>query len=375
MKILLTGGGTGGHFYPIIAIASAIREVARAEKVIAPQIYYMAETQYDSRVLFDNEITFIPISAGKMRNYFSILNFFDLFKTIWGTIKATIDMFSIYPDVVFGKGGYVSFPALFAARILRIPVIIHESDSVPGRVNKWAGKFAQKIAVSFKDAADEFPAEKVAFTGNPIRHELLTPLKNGAHEFLKLDPNIPTILIIGGSQGSRVINDTILDIVPNLVEKYQIIHQTGKDNFADVSGRSQIILQKNPEKDRYHPYDYLNVLALRMVAGVADLAISRAGSTIFEIACWGMPAILIPIENSHGDHQLKNAFNYAREGGAVVIEEGNLTPHVLLGEINRLMESKEIRLKMSQSAKAFARTDSVTVIAKEILSIALRHEN
>jgi UDP-N-acetylglucosamine--N-acetylmuramyl-(pentapeptide) pyrophosphoryl-undecaprenol N-acetylglucosamine transferase len=374
MKILLTGGGTGGHFYPIVAIATAIREVAREEKIIAPQIYYMAETQYDSRVLFDNEITFVPISAGKIRNYFSILNFFDLFKTAWGVIKATIDMFSIYPDVVFGKGGYVSFPALFAARILRIPVIIHESDSAPGRVNKWASKFAQKIAVSYKEAADDFPPGKVAFTGNPIRSELITPLKNGAYEFLKLESGTPTILIIGGSQGSQMINDTVLDILPSLIEKYQVIHQTGKNNFTDVSGRANIILQKNPMKERYHPYDYLNVLAMRMVAGIAELAISRAGSTVFEIACWGIPSILIPIEKSNGDHQRKNAFSYAREGGAVVLEEPNLTPHVLLGEVMRLMDNKQIREKMSQSAKSFAHIDSAVVIAKEIVSIALRHE-
>lgn len=374
MKILLTGGGTGGHFYPIIAIATAIRAIAREEKIIAPQIYYMAETQYDSRVLFDNEITFVSVSAGKIRNYFSILNFFDLFKTAWGVIKATIDMFSIYPDVVFGKGGYVSFPALFAARILRIPVIIHESDSTPGKVNHWASKFAQKIAISYKEAADDFPSEKVAFTGNPIRAELITPLKNGAYEFLKLDPSIPTILVIGGSQGSQIMNDTILDILPSLTEKYQIIHQTGKYNFADVSGRARIILQNDPHKERYHPYDYLNVLAMRMVAGVAELAVSRAGSTIFEIACWGIPSILIPIEKSNGDHQRKNAFSYAREGGAVVLEEPNLTPHVLYGEITRLMDNKELREKMAQSAKAFAHTDSAVIIAKEIVSIALRHE-
>jgi len=375
MKIVLTGGGTGGHFYPIIAIATAIRAVAREEKIIAPQLYYMAETQYDSRVLFDNEITFIPISAGKVRNYFSILNFFDLFKTAWGVVRATIDMFSIYPDVVFGKGGYVSFPALFAAKILRIPVIIHESDSTAGKVNKWASKFAQRIAVSYKEAADDFPTEKVAFTGNPIRTELVTPLKNGAYEFLKLDPNIPTLLIIGGSQGSQIMNDTVLDILPRLIEKYQVIHQTGKNNFKDVSGRAYIILQNNQNKDRYHPYDYLNVLALRMVAGIAELVISRAGSTIFEIACWGIPAILIPIQKSNGDHQRKNSFSYAREGGAVVLEEPNLTPNVLFEEITRLMESREIRDTMSRSAKAFAHTDSAITIAKEIVSIALRHEN
>src|SRR6185295_10926655 len=148
MKILFTGGGSGGHFYPIISVAEEIRTLSKEYRLITPQLYCMAPTPYNAAALFDNNIIYKKNYAGKLRIYFSILNFFDLFKTAWGIITSLLDVFMIYPDVVFGKGGYASFPVLFAAKILRIPVIIHESDTVPGRVNRWAAKFAYRVAIS-----------------------------------------------------------------------------------------------------------------------------------------------------------------------------------------------------------------------------------
>src|ERR1035437_2820610 len=150
MKILFTGGGTGGHFYPIMGVVQAINKVIKDQHLLPPDLYYMAPMPYDARALFENNIIYRPISAGKIRRYFSILNFFDLFKTAWGVFKATYAVYKLYPDVVFGKGGYASFPVLFAAKFLRIPVIIHESDSKPGRVNAWAAKFARRIAISYR---------------------------------------------------------------------------------------------------------------------------------------------------------------------------------------------------------------------------------
>ncbi len=232
MKILLTGGGSGGHFYPIIAIAEELKAITKERKLINSELYFMSDAPYNKGILFDNGIEFVKVSTGKYRRYFSILNFFDFFKTGWGIISGLIKVFSIYPDVIFGKGGYASFPALLAGRILGIPVVIHESDSVPGKVNLWAGKFAQKVAISYPEAATYFSKEKVAWTGNPIRKDVEIPIKEGANEFLGLEnTNLPIILILGGSQGSGIINDALLNILPSLIEKYQIIHQTGTRNF------------------------------------------------------------------------------------------------------------------------------------------------
>jgi UDP-N-acetylglucosamine--N-acetylmuramyl-(pentapeptide) pyrophosphoryl-undecaprenol N-acetylglucosamine transferase len=374
MKILLTGGGSGGHFYPIIAVAQSLNTLAREHKLIDVKLYYMAPQPYDERLLFENNITFMKTSAGKVRRYFSIMNFFDMFRTGWGTLKAIWQVYWLYPDVVFGKGGYVSFPALFAAWFLRIPVVIHESDSAPGRVNKWAGKFARKIAVSYPDAAEFFNKAKVAYTGNPVREELSHPVKDGSREFLHLEAETPVILFLGGSQGAQIINQTLLDVLPELVEKYQIIHQAGKANMNYVKTTADAVLLTSKHKTRYQLYDHLNTMALRMAAGASDLIVSRAGSTIFEIAIWNTPAVIVPITESNGDHQRKNAYSYARTGAAVVVEENNLTPHVLKGEIDRLMESPTDREKMKKAAQTFARLDSAHLIAEEILTIGLEHE-
>lgn len=376
MKILFTGGGTGGHFYPIIAITESIRDQVKARKILMPKLYYMAPTKYNPKVLFDNELEYVSVPAGKIRRYFSFLNFFDLFRTAYGCLSALIKMYNIYPDVVFGKGGYASFPALMAARILKIPVFIHESDSRPGRVNTWAGKFARDIALSYPSAAKYFKTDpkRIAYTGNPIRHEIIQPLTHGAEQFLGLEEGTPVILVLGGSQGSQAINDAILEALPELLNRYQIIHQTGKANLAEMKGTSAVILKDHPYMYRYHPFDYLNELALRMSAGVAKIIVSRAGSTIFEIAAWGKPSIIIPLPNSISHDQTANAFAYAETGAASVIEENNLASHILIGEIDRICGSEVISKTMAERAKSFARVDSSSLIAEALINIALEHE-
>jgi len=373
MKILLTGGGTGGHFYPIVAIAESVRKIAKEEKLLDATLYYMAPSPYNERILFENGIIYRSSFAGKVRRYFSLLNITDLIKTFFGILKACLDVWSIFPDVVFGKGGYVSFPVLFAARLFRIPVVIHESDSHPGRVNLWAGKFAKRIAISYREAAQYFPADKVAFTGNPIRKDIMEPVREGAREFLKLDTGVPVIVILGGSQGSQRINDIIIEILPELVKKYSVIHQTGKDHFDEMLNTAKVVLNASLNRDRYKPFEYLNALALRMAAGAADVIISRAGSTIFEIASWGIPSIIIPIPEEISHDQTSNAFAYAASGACSVVEEVNLTPHILLAEIDRIIDNPKLADTMKKGAMSFSHKDAAEKIAREIISIALNH--
>jgi UDP-N-acetylglucosamine--N-acetylmuramyl-(pentapeptide) pyrophosphoryl-undecaprenol N-acetylglucosamine transferase len=378
MKILFTGGGTGGHFYPIIAVAQAINDKIVEKKILPPKLYFMSTSRYNARALFDNEIEYIQVPAGKIRRYFSLLNITDAIKTLTGVISATIKLYKLYPDVVFCKGGYPSFPAVFAARILRIPVIVHESDSTPGMVNRWASKFAIKIAVSYPEAGDMFPRQKalgkVAFTGNPIRKEIVEPLSNGAKEFLNLEDNTPVIFVMGGSQGSQIINDCIIDSIDELVKKYQVIHQTGRNNFESVKQTTGIILKDNPMSYRYHTFDYLNDLAMRMAAGASSIVISRAGSTIFEISAWGLPSIIVPISEKVSHDQTKNAFAYARSGACTVIEEHNLSSHILVSEIDRIVNNQGIKDRMVQGAKSFSHTDAAGKIAEVILETCLKHE-
>lgn len=376
MKIVFTGGGTGGHFYPIIAVAQKVNKIIDDDKIIGAKLYYVSDSPYDKEALFETGLIYEQISAGKMRVYFSIKNIFDMFKTFIGVVRAIFKIFSIYPDVVFGKGGYASFPVVLAARILRIPVVIHESDSAPGRVNKWAGHFAKRIAVSYKDAAEFFPKDKVAWIGQPVRSEIEhSGSKEKGLDYYKLDSDVPVILIIGGSLGAELINNIVVDALPKLLSKYQVIHQTGVRNFKTVKGQSDVVLLDNEFKARYTPIAFLNPLQMNMATSVASLIVSRAGSFIFEIASWGIPSILIPITNTNLDHQKKNAFSYARAGGCSVIEEMNMTANILNSEIDRILNDKKIYERMSQSAKAFYKPDAAYKIARELVNISLGHEN
>jgi UDP-N-acetylglucosamine--N-acetylmuramyl-(pentapeptide) pyrophosphoryl-undecaprenol N-acetylglucosamine transferase len=377
MKIVFTGGGTGGHFYPIIAVAEALRDVIKERHLLEPQLYFFAPSVLDQRALYENDIVFVKTPAGKLRRYFSLLNFFDVLKTGWGVFTTMLALYRVFPDVVFSKGGYGSVPTVTAARILKIPVIAHDSDAIPGRATLMAMSFAEKIAISYDEAFEHFPKKiqpKVAVTGNPVRKEVRDPAREGAHEFLELESNVPVLLVLGGSLGSERINNVILEALPELVQRYQIIHQTGQANFESVSKTAQIVLEKNERRYRYKPYGYLTPLAMKMSAGAAELVISRAGSGgIAEIASWGKASIIIPIPESVSRDQRSNAFAYARAGATTVLEESNLAPHILLAEIERLFTNPKARNDMAAAAAKFAKKDAAKVLADAIVDIALKH--
>lgn len=375
MKIIFTGGGTGGHFYPIIAIAQEIRNIVKEQKLLEPKLYFLAPHPYSKGLLYDNGIEYKRVYAGKVRTYASPLNVFDKFKTFAGILKAMWTVFWIFPDVIVSKGGFGSFPVTVAARILRIPLIVHESDSAPGRANAWAGKFAAKVAVSYADAGQYFPhPDRIAWTGNPIRTEIKNKAVEGGYEFLDLDSKRKTILVLGGSLGAKRINDAILDVLPELLDTYHVIHQTGKQHFDEVSKTAAFLVPEQEKQAHYKPFPYLNDVAMRVSAGIADLIITRAGSTLFEVANWGIPAIVIPITESNADHQRKNAFAYARAGAGTVIEENNLTPTVLKQEITRILDDPSISDAMRAGAAAFAKPDAARTIADAIMNTVLAHE-
>lgn len=380
MKVVLAGSGTGGHFYPLIAVAEEIRAIARERQLIAPKLYYLAPSAFDSEALFENDIAFIACPAGKWRRYFSLQNFTDLFVTLTGYFSALGTLYALYPDVVFSKGGYGAVPVTLAAATLGIPVFIHESDAKPGRANKLAAPFAKRIAVAFESTAAFFPEKvrvRIARTGIPIRRELMQPEPAGAREELQLDPTVPTVLVLGGSLGAKRVNEIIVTALPELVTFANVIHQTGKDNLKETSALAGLMLEKLPPEatQRYHPFGYLNSLSMRRAAGAADLIISRAGmTTVAEIALWQKPAMLVPIPEEISHDQRMNAYSYAKTGAAVVIEEQNLTPHLLASETRRLLGDAAARERMAAQGAAFANRDAGRIIAEEIIAIGLSHE-
>jgi len=377
MKIVFTGGTTGGHFYPHIAVAEAIRRIVAENRLIEPQLYFLAPEPFDEESLFANNIAFIRIPAGKMRRYFSLANLISPFTTLHGTIRAFFVLFKLFPDVVFSRGSYGSVPVVLAARMLGIPVIVHESDSKPSRAVLLASKFAQRIAVSYESSIQYFPKkvrDKIALTGIPVREAFTQLLPEGAVQELGLDPSLPTVLIIGGSLGSKRINEIVLNGLPDILSFANVIHQTGKDNFVEVSARSNVILKSVQRGGKYSAFPYLTLESLRRAAGAATVVVSRAGSTaINEIALWRKPAILVPIPESISHDQRTNAYAYARTGAAVVLEENNMTPHILASEIKRIA-NPAVAGVMSKAAEGFANPNAARIIAEELLRIALSHQ-
>jgi UDP-N-acetylglucosamine--N-acetylmuramyl-(pentapeptide) pyrophosphoryl-undecaprenol N-acetylglucosamine transferase len=359
-------------------VAAEIYKIAEEEKIIEPSLYYIGTEEYDSAALAEYNITFLHAPSGKVRKYFSIRNIIDPFIILFGTIKALWQLFVLYPDVVFSKGGYVSVPTIIAAWLLRIPIVVHESDATPGKATKLGARLARWVAISYPGVSKllpKIPKDKIAITGNPVRETIAKPAKEGAHEYLGLDKSVPTIFVMGGSLGAQAINEAILDALPELLTRYQIIHQTGYNNIDQVNGIAKVILKDHPFAERYKSFGFLNTLAIRMSAGAADLLIIRAGSgTIFEAANWGIPSIIIPIPEDISHDQTKNAYAYASTGAAVVIKQKNLEPSILINEADRIMQDKVLQDNMSKAALKFAKPDAAHKIANIILKTALEHE-
>lgn len=372
MKILFTGGGTAGHIFPIIAVARELRRLG-----VDWKFYFIGPKNEFGSLLFSQEdIKVKNILAGKIRRYVHwkavFENIFDiLFKIPSSFIQSFFYVLFLSPDIIFSKGGYGSLAPVFCGWLLRIPIILHEADVAPGLTNQFLSKLVSKILVSFPIAQTEYFLEnKMISLGNPIRVELLTGSKEKARELFSLTGEKPVILIIGGSQGAQKINDAILEVLPQILSEFELIHQTGERNFEEVRNESRVIIDKGMER-YYHPIGFLKEIELREAYAASDLVLSRAGSgSIFEIAVLGKPSILIPLALAAQDHQVKNAYAYlnASGGSTVVIEESNLTPHFLLEKMKYLFAMPGELEKMSQAAKSFAKPDSGRLIAEYIMN-------
>lgn len=374
MRIVFTAGGTGGHVFPIIAVIRELKRIAEEERILDLELFYMGPEDFGQEQLAAEDVMTIPIMTGKLRHYASFQNFIDFFRVIRGIFQAIWNIFLITPDVIFSKGGYGAFPAVVAAALLRIPLVIHESDAVPGKVNKFAGHFAKRIGIAFTGAAAFFPKKKVALVGIPIRKRILGGNLDIAHENLEIYSKLPVIGIVGGSQGAARLNDAAIGILKELAEHYEVLHQTGPKNFQDVVQEASVILEFG-HKERYHAFEFLDEAGMRDFYVASDLIISRSGaSSIFEIAAWSKPSILIPIRNSAQDHQRKNAYEYAAAGACIVIEEPNLSPHVLMAEIKKVLDNPTLLQTMRTAAQKFSRIDAAELIAREILKIGLHQK-
>lgn len=369
MRIGFVGGGTGGHFYPLIAVAEEL-----AQSGENPRLYYFGPEPYDAELLLTHNIEFVYNPAGKLRLYFSIQNFFDLFRNFFGFFIAVCKLFMIYPDVIFSKGGYTSVPILLAARFLRIPIVIHESDAIPGRANLLAKKAARYIAISYHEAAEFFPKkDNVALTGIPIRRELLT-VDTDPFTTLGIPNDLPLIYVTGGSSGAERINNLILRCLDELLPLCRIYHQAGEAKVEQLALTAKTLITDPNLQSRYYLRGLIGVKEVNALLSAASIVITRAGSTtLFEIGLHGTPSIVIPIPEDISRDQRANAYAFARGGGAVVIEERNLTETLLVSEIRSIIGNPDTWKAMSAAAKKFVPTDAAAKIASSLIQIGREH--
>lgn len=326
-KIIMTGGGTAGHVTPNIALMPALKEAGF-------DIEYIGSINGMEKGLIEATGTpYHGISSGKLRRYFDWKNFSDPFRVLKGYGQAVSLMKKIKPDVVFSKGGFVSVPVVLAAKHCHIPAIIHESDITPGLANKIAIKGAKKVCCNFPETMKYLPADKAVLTGSPIRRELFSGNAENAVRLCNFkDHSKPVLLIIGGSLGSKIVNEAVRKVLPELLEKFYVIHLCGKGNLDNsLSGTIG-----------YAQFEYASSELTDMFA-LADMAISRAGAnSICELLALHKPNILIPLSAaaSRGD-QVLNANSFKKQGFSYVLEEEHLTAESLLRAVEEVYDNRQ----------------------------------
>lgn len=361
-KIILTGGGTAGHVWPLLAVALEL------QKKPVDLVYVGQKGGVEEGLAKNAGLEFFGIKTGKWRRYFSWRNLVDLFWLKIGFFQSLYLLKKLKPVLIFAKGGFVSLPMVLAAKIKKIPLVIHESDSVLGFVNQLAAKWAVKIFVSWpKEIFPPKERAKIIETGNPLRSIFLVK-KKPARAFFELpDEKKPVLLVLGGSLGASQINRLITQLAPKLLAKYHLIHLAGKkdlDWLLEERRHLPTFLAK-----RWSLFGFLGkeiVDAYQM----ADLVISRAGAgALAEIAQMAKPSILIPLPFSASEHQVKNAALFAQNHAAMVLSGENLTSQQLFKEIEKLFQSPRTLAKMGQAAKTQAQPESAQKVAIEILRV------
>jgi len=337
-KIILTGGGTAGHVMPHLALLPSLREKGY-------HVDYIGSKKGIEKKLIEKEgLPYYGIPSGKLRRYFDVKNFTDLFRIFFGTMASIFLIHKLKPNLVFSKGGFVTVPVVLAAWLAKVPVVIHESDMTPGLANKIASRFAVKICTTFESTLSYIPASKSIHTGAPIRGELLLGEEQKGHAYTQLDHNKAILMVTGGSLGAKSINDCLRNSLPELTKTFHVIHLCGKGNID----------HRYDHLEGYRQYEFIGEHMADLYA-MADVVISRAGSnTITELVALKKPHLLIPLpaSQSRGD-QLLNADAFEALGYSMVLQQEHLTPETLIKSTLYLNQHPQLFIeKMAEYAFA-----------------------
>ena len=351
--IILTGGGTAGHVTPNIALLPGLR--ARGF-----EIRYIGSYAGMEKGLIEQEgIPYDGISTGKFRRYLSLKNISDIGHVLKGMREAKALLKKYQPDVVFSKGGFVSVPVVRAAKALKIPVIIHESDMTPGLANKLCYSAAKKICCNFPETVEMLPKEKAVLSGSPIREQLLSGSREKGLQFAGFSGEKPVLLMIGGSSGARKLNEVLREALPNLLSDFDIIHLCGKGNLDET-------LKDQPG---YVQYEYISA-ELPDLFAACDIVFSRAGANaICELLALQKPTLLVPLSAavSRGD-QILNARSFEKQGFSMLVEEENLTAKLLTEKLHELYENRASYIEAMQKSSQKNGVEVILGLIDEIVS-------
>jgi UDP-N-acetylglucosamine--N-acetylmuramyl-(pentapeptide) pyrophosphoryl-undecaprenol N-acetylglucosamine transferase len=340
-KILLTGGGTAGHVTPNIALLPRFR-------VLNYEVHYAGTRNgIEKELILKEGVPYHNLSAGKLRRYFDLKNLTDIFRIFIGFIQSFFLVVRLRPDVVFSKGGFVSCPVVWASWLLRKPVIIHESDITPGLANRLSIPFARKICFSFPETAKYLPGGKGVHTGLPVRRSLFSGSIDEGRRLCGFTDNKPVIMVIGGSQGSRTINQAIESSLDHLLKEFNICHICGKGGLTK-------------ERSGYRQFEYVNEELPHLFA-LADLVISRSGATtLFELLALRKPSLLVPLATnaSRGD-QILNAESFKKQGFSEILRQENLTPQTLVESIESAFAKRSAMISAMEKSSSENGVDSV----------------
>ncbi|MEV5504227.1 UDP-N-acetylglucosamine--N-acetylmuramyl-(pentapeptide) pyrophosphoryl-undecaprenol N-acetylglucosamine transferase [Nonomuraea fuscirosea] len=369
LRLLITGGGTGGHTYPALTTLSAVQR----RQVPHDVLWVGTASGLEARITAEHGIPFKAITTGKLRRRPNLkelgTNIADVFRIPVGVFQAVGHAARYLPDVVLSTGGYVAVPIGVAAKLIRRPLVMHEQTTVVGLANRILARLATRIALSHESSLDYLPASarpKAVVTGNPIRPALLQGNRAAAYDLFGLTFEVPLIYVTGGAQGSRQINTLIAEILPRLLRHAQIVHQCGPALIDEMRA-----VPLPPDlADRYHPVPYVGE-ELPDLFAAADVVISRSGAgTVSELTAIGKPSVLVPLIPTGGDEQRKNAGYLASAGAARALLEPRPTGDMLLAELMPLLADPGLRQAMGQAAAGLGRLDAADALCDVLLDAA-----
>ena len=377
LKILIAGGGTSGHISPALAVIGTLREMANAG--FEPQFLYIgSHGGLENQIIPAHDIPLVNIETGKLRRYLSAENLRDVFRVPVGTKQALKIIKDFAPDVLFSTGGYVAVPAVWAAKMRGVPILMHEQTVQIGLANRLIAPFATRIALSFESARSELSssAQKKAFvSGNPVRASILNGDATKARTWCGFDLNnthLKTLYITGGSQGSQRINHAILEILEPLLEQCQVIHQCGKQTGET---QDEDLLKAAAEKlpaqlrNRYFVTPFIRD-ELADVFALSDLVLGRSGAgTVAELCLLGKPAIYIPLVPTGGDEQTRNAQMCEKIGAAEILPQQDLSPEKLLQQLKVLLSNPPKLEQMSEAALQLAKPNAAQTLAEMLVEM------